>query len=56
MPLMRCQLNGKNGWKWGKNGKCYTGPDAKRRAMAQAIAIGEGKVPKKEITKSDKET
>ncbi len=24
MPIMRCSKNGKPGWKWGKNGKCYT--------------------------------
>lgn len=24
MPLQKCQLNGKIGYKWGKQGKCYT--------------------------------
>lgn len=41
MPLQRCQINGKFGWKWGQRGKCYTGPTAKLRAVKQAIAIRE---------------
>ncbi len=36
MPLKRC---GKNGWKWGDGGKCYTGKDAKKQAIKQGIAI-----------------
>lgn len=24
MPRVRCQRNGKNGWKWGGSGFCYT--------------------------------
>lgn len=39
MPLKRCQIEGKDGWKWGDEGKCFTGPDGKRKAIAQAIAI-----------------
>lgn len=39
MPLTRCQIDGKEGWKWGNEGKCYTGVDAKNRAIRQAIAI-----------------
>ena len=39
MPLKECQIDGKKGWKWGDSGKCYTGPDAKKKAIAQAIAI-----------------
>ena len=39
MPLMRCSENGKAGWKWGKTGKCYTGEDARSRALAQGRAI-----------------
>lgn len=38
-PLKRCQEDGKKGWKWGDKGKCYTGPDAKEKAMKQAKAI-----------------
>lgn len=41
MPLKRCQTDGKQGWKWGDAGKCYTGPDARQKAMAQALAIGD---------------
>lgn len=39
MPLQRCQDQGKNGWKWGDSGKCYTGPDAKEKAKKQGQAI-----------------
>jgi hypothetical protein len=54
MPIMRCRINGKPGYKWGKSGKCYpyTPGDpasrraAKKRAMKQAVAIGKGKVPR----------
>lgn len=47
MPLTRCSNNGKSGWKWGNEGHCYTGPGAKKKAIAQGIAI-EG--PKKFAT------
>lgn len=39
MPLMRCQSNGTPGWKWGESGKCYIGPDAQKKALAQGRAI-----------------
>lgn len=39
MPLMRCTKNGKSGWKWGKSGKCYTGPGAKKKATKQGRAV-----------------
>jgi hypothetical protein len=39
MPLKQCQIGGKSGWKWGDEGKCYTGPDAKRDAIKQGIAV-----------------
>lgn len=39
MPLKRCQNNGQSGWKWGDSGKCYTGPNAKKMAIKQGIAI-----------------
>lgn len=41
MPIKRCSIDGKSGYKWGDEGKCYTGPDAKKKAIKQAIAIGE---------------
>jgi len=39
MPLMRCTNNGVSGWKFGESGKCYTGPDAKKKAAKQGRAI-----------------
>lgn len=39
MPLKQCQIGGKSGWKWGDEGKCYTGPDAKKDAIKQGIAV-----------------
>lgn len=41
MPLKRCQSDGKPGWKWGDAGKCYTGQNARKKALAQAVAMGE---------------
>lgn len=49
MPLKRCQEDGEDGWKWGDEGTCYTGEDAKQKAIEQAIAMGEGDL----IDKSD---
>ena len=46
MPLTRCTSEGKSGWRWGTSGKCYTGPDAKAKAIAQGVAIGGGKLDK----------
>jgi hypothetical protein len=42
MPLKQCQINGKPGWKWGNEGKCYPGDSGKKKAIAQGIAIEEG--------------
>ena len=39
MPFMHCTVNGKSGVKWGKHGKCYTGPNAKAKATEQMKAI-----------------
>jgi len=39
MPMMHCSVNGKPGIKWGKHGKCYTGPGAREKAMQQMKAI-----------------
>lgn len=38
MPIKKCQLNGKVGYKWGDAGMCYIGPDAKAKAIAQGTA------------------
>ena len=43
MPIKECQINGEQGYKWGEQGKCYTGPNAKEKAIAQGIAIGDYK-------------
>ena len=42
MPIKECQINNIPGYKWGNEGKCYTGPDARKKAQAQGIAIGFG--------------
>jgi len=39
MPLKKCADNDKSGWKWGDEGKCYVGPDGKKKAIKQGIAI-----------------
>jgi len=41
MPIKQCEVNGKSGYKWGNEGKCYTGPNAREKAKEQGIAIGE---------------
>ena len=48
MPIKECQLEGKNGYKWGDAGKCYTHNNtpaskkrAKKQALEQGLAIGE---------------
>ena len=52
MPLKKCTSNQKSGYKWGDSGKCYTGPDAKKNAIKQGVAI-EG--PEKFSQKAAKE-
>jgi len=39
MPVQKCSKNGKEGYKWGKEGKCFTGPNAKEKAKEQGQAI-----------------
>lgn len=39
MPLQRCQRENKTGWRYGKSGKCYLGPDAKKKAIKQGLVI-----------------
>ena len=39
MPVQRCQVGGKKGWKWGASGKCYVGTSAKSKAATQGRAI-----------------
>jgi hypothetical protein len=38
MPIKKCQINGKLGYKWGDAGVCYTGQGAKENAIAQGTA------------------
>tara|TARA_R110000824_G_scaffold397216_2_gene599743 strand:+ start:823 stop:1095 length:273 start_codon:yes stop_codon:yes gene_type:complete len=39
MPLKKCSESQKSGWKWGDSGKCYTGPEGKKKAIRQGISI-----------------
>ena len=39
MPLKKCTENQTSGYKWGNEGKCFTGPDAKKKAIKQGVAI-----------------
>lgn len=39
MPVTKCTKNGKDGYKWGDQGVCFTGPDAEQRAAAVGRAI-----------------
>ncbi|NVM36704.1 MAG: hypothetical protein HWN81_14000 [Candidatus Lokiarchaeota archaeon] len=39
MPLKKCSENNKSGWKWGDSGKCFVGPDGKKKAIKQGISI-----------------
>lgn len=39
MPLQKCSNDGKSGWRWGSEGKCYTGKDGKKQAIKQGVAI-----------------
>ena len=47
MPLMKCQSKKKSGYKYGKSGKCYTGPNAKEKAKKQGRAIALSKARRK---------
>ena len=44
MPLKKCQIDGKDGWKWGDEGKCFIGPAGKSKAIGQGIAIEGGDI------------
>lgn len=48
MPAKPCQKNGKKGWKWGNSGFCYTGVDAKQKAIEQGKAIHASEYSKKQ--------
>ncbi len=41
MPLQRCNTkSGKEGWNWGKSGKCYTTKKAAQQQMKAIYASG----------------
>ena len=44
---MKCQKKNKSGYKYGKSGKCYTGPKAKEKAKKQGRAIALSKARRK---------
>ena len=52
MPVQACKIGEKPGFKWGESGKCYTyeagneeaSKAAKKKALDQGLAIGEGKL------------
>ena len=37
-PIVPCQRKGKKGSKFGKSGKCYTGPGSRKKAAKQGAA------------------
>lgn len=39
MPIKKCQVKGKSGFKYGDSGKCYTGKNGKKKAIKQGLAI-----------------
>lgn len=39
MPIKKCSVDGKSGYKYGDSGHCYTGPNAKEKALLQMRAI-----------------
>jgi hypothetical protein len=39
MPVKQCTIDGKSGYKYGDNGKCYTGDGAREKAEEQGRAI-----------------
>ena len=39
MPLKKCTIDNKSGYKWGNEGKCYTGPEGKKKAIKQGLVI-----------------
>lgn len=55
MPVKECQEEGKPGYKWGEEGKCYTyNPNnegqkrkSKKSAITQGLAIGDIKIESK---------
>lgn len=44
MPIKQCENSGRKGFKWGDEGVCYTGKDARKNALKQGVAIGWQKI------------
>lgn len=53
MPLKKCSKDGESGWKYGDSGTCYTGPDGKKKAIKQGLAINKGKWSEAELKEMD---
>lgn len=39
MPIKKCQKDKKKGYKFGDSGKCYTGKNARKKAIKRGQAI-----------------
>lgn len=39
MPIKKCTVKNKNGWKYGSSGKCYIGKNSKKKAAIQGYMI-----------------
>lgn len=39
MPVQKCQYKGKQGFKFGETGKCFTGKQGRAKATKQGKAI-----------------
>jgi|TARA_R110000824_G_scaffold28482_1_gene95647 hypothetical protein len=53
MPLKKCTTDNKNGYKWGNEGTCYPGPEGKKKAIKQGLAIeGPEKFSQKALVES----
>jgi len=53
MPIKKCVLKGTPGWKWGDAGICYTGTDAKQRAINQGLAALAAEAKRSGLTSHD---
>lgn len=64
MPIKDCKINGGPGKKWGDQGKCYSyDPEneeskksAIKKAIRQALAMGQGKMPYEGMSSLDDES
>ena len=50
MPVHRVKVDGKEGWQYGQTGKVYYGPDARKKAEAQAAAIHASQAKRASLT------